>query len=160
MGWISLVKLGKGTTKLPRFSKLGSLGSRISEWFQATKFSSWLKAGAAGGIGYTIYHSWSSAVSSISDATGLSEDNVETAIFLVLGCMVAYVAAKLLFPDNGSGTTVVVQDRSGSRSSSNGSASRGSRSSSTARTASGKASGKASRSISAGDSGSNRRQKA
>lgn len=113
MGWISLARFGKGTTRLPKLTKLGSLGTRFSEWIRATRFSSWLKAGAAGGIGYTIYHSWSSAISSISEATGLSESNVETIAFLILGIAVAYIASKVLFPDNG--TTVVVQDRGGVR---------------------------------------------
>ena len=60
MGWqIELAKLlnkGSKAAKVPkvRFEKLGSLGARFSTWIQGTKLSSWIKAGAAGGIGYTI----------------------------------------------------------------------------------------------------------
>lgn len=129
-GWISIVKLGKGASKVKipkvRFgglsSSLSSLGSRFSAWIQGTKFSSWLKAGVAGGVGYTIYHGWKSGIDSIANATGISSGTVESLLFAFFGIMVAYVAAKLLFPDSGK-TTVVVGDsksrsRSGSRSAS------------------------------------------
>ncbi len=135
-GWISIVKLGKGASKVKipkvRFGGLGSslssslssLGSRFSAWIQGTKFSSWLKAGVAGGVGYTIYHGWKSGIDSIANATGISSGTVESLLFAFFGIMVAYVAAKLLFPDSGK-TTVVVGDsksrsgfRSGSRSAS------------------------------------------
>ena len=118
MGWISIVKFGKGASKIRvpklRFSGLSSLGTRFSTWIQGTKFTSWLKAGLAGGVGYTIYHGWTSGVDSIAKATGLDSSTVESLLFAGLGIMVAYVAAKLLFPDSGT-TTVVVGDAKVSR---------------------------------------------
>ena len=122
MGWqIELAKLlnkGSKAAKVSkvRFEKLGSLGARFSTWIQGTKLSSWIKAGAAGGIGYTIYHAWGSGISTSAEATGLPEDTVESVLFACIGVMIAYIAAKLLFPDNG-GTTFVVD--SGSRGRSN-----------------------------------------
>ena len=119
MGWqIELAKLlknGPKVSKVPkvRFERIGSLGARFSKWIQGTKISSWFKAGVAGGIGYTIYHAWGSGVSTIAKATGLPDDTVEAVHFAGLGIMVAYVAARLLFPNNG-GTTVVID--SGGRS--------------------------------------------
>lgn len=119
MGWqIELAKLlnqGSKAAKAPkvRFEKIGSLGTRFSAWIQGTKLSSWIKAGAAGGVGYTIYHAWGSGISTIAEATGLPENTVESILFACIGVMIAYIAAKLLFPDNGGGTTVVVD--SGSR---------------------------------------------
>ena len=127
MGWqIELAKLLKNVPKVSkvpkvRFERIGSLGARFSKWIQGTKISSWFKAGVAGGIGYTIYHAWGSGVSTIAKATGLPDDIVEAVLFAGLGIMVAYVAARLLFPNNG-GTTVVIDSggrserQSGSRS--------------------------------------------
>lgn len=127
MGWqIELAKHLKNVPKVSkvpkvRFERIGSLGARFSKWIQGTKISSWFKAGVAGGIGYTIYHAWSSGVSTTAKATGLPDDTVEAVLFAGLGIMVAYVAARLLFPNN-SGTTVVIDSggcsgrQSGSRS--------------------------------------------
>ena len=133
-GWISIVKSAKGVSKVKvpklRFaglsSSLSSLGSRFSAWIQGTKFSSWLKAGLAGGIGYTIYHGWKSGIDTIADATGLDSGTVESLLFAFFGVVVAYVAAKLLFPDSGSGKTTVVVN--GSKSSGSSKSSRPSRS--------------------------------
>lgn len=96
--WIAIAKAGRGAAQSSRFSRLGSLSARISAWLQSTKWSSWLKVGAAGGVGLTIYHGWRSVISSVSDATGLSEGNVETIMFLIIGAAVAYVAARVLIP--------------------------------------------------------------
>lgn len=141
MGWISILKFGKGASKIKvpkvRFNGLGSLGTRFSTWIQGTKFSSWLKAGAAGGVGYTIYHGWKSGVGAIAKATGLDSGTVESLLFAGIGIMVAYVAAKLLFPDS-SGTTVVVGD---SKSVNGGSSKRTSASGSKTGTSGRKASG-------------------
>ena len=123
MGWqIELVKHLKNVPKVSkvpkvRFERIGSLGARFSKWIQGTKISSWFKVGAAGGIGYTIYHAWGSGVSTIAKATGLPDDTVEAVLFAGLGIMVAYVAARLLFPNNG-GITVVIDSggRSGKQS--------------------------------------------
>lgn len=117
MGWqIELAKLlnkGSKVAKVPKVrpEKIGSLGTRFSAWIQGTKLSSWIKAGAAGGVGYTIYHAWGSGISTIAEATGLPEDTVESILFACIGVMIAYIAAKLLFPDNGGGTTVVIDGR-------------------------------------------------
>lgn len=119
MGWqIEFAKLlnkGSKASKVPkiRFEGLGSLGTRFSSWIQGTKFSSWVKAGLAGGVGYTIYHAWGSSITAIADATGLSESTVESLLFAVIGIMVAYIAARLLVPGNGS--TVVVGSGSSAR---------------------------------------------
>lgn len=117
MGWISIVKLGKGVSKVKvpkvRFD-FASLGTRFSTWIQGTKFSSWLKAGLAGGVGYTVYHAWGSGISSLADATGLPESTVESLLFAGIGIMIAYIAARLLIPEGGS-TVVVKTDSDGTR---------------------------------------------
>lgn len=101
MGWLSIFKAGSqgGKITMSLSARLANVSSSISKWLSTTKLSSWLKVGAAGGIGYTIYHAWGSAIESISDATGLSENNVETFAFLIIGGMVVYVAIKILLPE-------------------------------------------------------------
>lgn len=106
--WIAIAKAGRGAAQSSRFSRLGSLSARISAWLQSTKWSSWLKVGAAGGAGFAVYHGWRSLIGTVSDATGLSEGSVETILFLGIGAAVAYVAARLLLPDRSDGTTVVI----------------------------------------------------
>lgn len=122
MGWSSILR---------GFGRFGSSFSKsFSSWLSATKLSSWLKVGAAGGVGVVIYSGWTSAIRSISDATGLSEGNVETVVFLILGCLVVYVAVTLIRP-KGSDSDVTVYvprndvpyDRLSSRSSGRGSGS-------------------------------------
>ena len=107
MGWNTskwIVDLTKGASKLNKASKFST---RISSWLSGVKWGNVFKVGAAGGIGYTIYHAWGSGVDTIANATGLDSGTVESILFLSFGIIAAYVAAKLLFPDNGS-TTVVV----------------------------------------------------
>ncbi len=104
MGWSSILKpLLKGGSKIS-FKLVETLGKGfkgLSTWLSSTKLYSWVKVGTAGGIGVIIYSGWRSAIGSISDATGLSEDHVQTIVFLVLGVMVVYVAVKMLLPGNG-----------------------------------------------------------
>lgn len=89
MGWSSILKpVSKGFKGL-------------STWASGVKWSSFLKFGAAGGIGFVIYSGWTSAVGSINDATGLSEDNVQTLLFLAVGFIIVCVLVKLLVPDDG-----------------------------------------------------------
>lgn len=123
MGWASALRgIGSGL-RAGLGSKLGSISSSIGKWLSGTKLSSWLKVGAAGGVGAVIYGGWNSAIASISDATGLSEDNVSTIVLLILGCLVVYIAVSLIRPKNGSGgdVTIYVPETRDSRSRSSGS---------------------------------------
>ncbi len=125
MGWASALRgIGSGLRV-----GLGSISSSIGKWLSGTKLSSWLKVGAAGGVGAVIYGGWNSAIASISDATGLSEDNVSTIVLLIIGCLVVYIAVSLIRPKNGSGGDVTVYVPETRDSGSRGSGSSGSRSS-------------------------------
>lgn len=93
MGWSSILKpVSKGVSK-------GFKG--FSTWVSGTKWGSWLKVGVAGGTGAVIYSGWRSAVGSISDATGLSENHVQTILFVMFGSMVVYILVRMLTPGNG-----------------------------------------------------------
>lgn len=104
MGWSSVLKgISKG---------LGGIGSSVSKWLQGTKWGNWLKVGAGGGVLYVVYDGWNSLIGSVSDATGLSEDNVGTLFFLVLGCLAAYLIVSVIVPRRDSGGTVVIREQS------------------------------------------------
>lgn len=114
MGWSSIVSSissawSKGGFKLG--SKLGEGLKGLSSAFSNIKWSSIFKVGAAGGIGYTIYHAWDSATGSIADATGLSQDNVQTILFFGIGLVVVYLAVVYLTDrkTGGGGSSVVIQ---------------------------------------------------
>ena len=104
MGWSSALKGISGI--------LGNVGHSASKWVSSTKWGNWLKLGTAGGVGYVIYDGWNSVVSSVSDATGLSEDNVGTLLFLVLDCLAAYLIVSVVVPRRDSEGTVVVREQS------------------------------------------------
>lgn len=110
-------KASKGFRASKLASVWASMSAKMSKWISGTKWTNWFKVGAAGGIGYTIYHAWGSGVDTIADATGLSSDTVESLLFLAFGMLAAYIAARLLFPDNGS-TTINVGGTSVTRTAS------------------------------------------
>lgn len=95
MGWASFAARlsslwSSGGFKLG--TKLGEGLKGLSTAISNFKWSNIIKVGAAGGIGYTIYHAWDSATGSIAEATGLSQDNVQTILFFGIGLVVIYVA--------------------------------------------------------------------
>ena len=99
----------KGGFKLG--TKLGEGIKSLSAAISNFKWSNIIKVGAAGGIGYTIYHAWDSATTSIADATGLSQDNVQTILFFGIGLVIVYVAV-IYITDRKvgkDGTNVVIQ---------------------------------------------------
>lgn len=114
MGWASLVTRlsslwSKGGFKLG--TKLGDGIKALSTAISNFKWSNIIKVGAAGGIGYTIYHAWDSATGSIAEATGLTQDNVQTILFFGIGLVVVYVAVVYITnrKADSNGSQVVIQ---------------------------------------------------
>lgn len=108
MGWMVYLakiaaKSGKAAGKVGNAASKASKTPQFIKAFNKIKLGSWLKVGAAGGLGVTIYSGWTSLVGSFSKATGLSEENSGTVLFLVFGLMVVWILVSVFVPKQSGG---------------------------------------------------------
>lgn len=111
MGWMVYLakvaaKSGKAAGKVGKAASKASKTPQFIKAFNKIKLGSWLKVGAAGGLGVTIYSGWTSLVGSFSKATGLSEENSGTVLFLVFGLMVVWILVSVFVPKRNGGGSV------------------------------------------------------
>ena len=97
MAWGTLLK---GFAKIgPKAGEaLGTGFKGFSAWVSTWKIGNVIKIGGAGGIIAVAYSTWKSAVNSISDATGLPDTFIETAIGVSVAVIFIAIIVRIIVP--------------------------------------------------------------
>lgn len=96
---MSLIGAGKIATRLGE--AIGSGMKSVGSFFENLGWSKVLKGGALGGAAAVVYTSWRKMLDTVSEATGLTSDQVQTVIFIGIGALVLYLAYRIICKRHG-----------------------------------------------------------